>query len=31
MDGPSKSVFSRFEAKYGSGAARKLGFALGRA
>jgi len=31
MDGVSKSVFSRFEAKYGSGAVRKLGFALGKA
>ena len=31
MDGPSKSVFSRFEAKYGSGSVRKLGFALGKA
>ena len=30
MDGVSKSVFSRFEAKYGSGAARKLGFLLSK-
>jgi len=31
MDGPSKSIFSRFEAKYGTGAARKMGMALGKA
>jgi len=31
MDGPSKNVFSRFEAKYGSGSVRKLGLALGKA
>jgi len=31
MDGPSKNIFSRFEAKYGSGAARKMGMALGKA
>ena len=31
MDGPSKSIFSRFEAKYGSGAARNMGMALGKA
>jgi len=30
MDGVSKSVFSRFEAKHGSGAARKLGFLLSK-
>jgi len=31
MDGPSKSIFSRFEAKYGSGAARNMGVSLGKA
>jgi hypothetical protein len=31
MDGPSKNIFSRFEAKHGSGAARKMGMALGKA
>ncbi len=31
MDGPSKNIFSRFEAKYGSGAARNMGMALGKA
>lgn len=31
MDGVSKDVFSRFEAKYGSGSVRKLGFELGKA
>lgn len=31
MDGPSKTIFSRFEAKYGSGSARKMGMALGKA
>ena len=31
MDGPSKTIFSRFEARYGSGSARKMGMALGKA
>jgi hypothetical protein len=31
MEGPSKNIFSRFEARYGSGSVRKLGFALGKA
>jgi len=31
MDGVSKNVFSRFEAKYGSGATRNMGMALGKA
>lgn len=31
MDGPSKSIFSRFEAKHGSGAARNMGMTLGKA
>lgn len=30
MDGPSK-LSSRFEARYGSGSARKMGMALGKA
>jgi hypothetical protein len=31
MDGPSRSIFSRFEAKYGAGTARELGMALSKA